>query len=225
MSTNLYDAVRIAIEHRLGEDQRSADILGNIPAYVRRAVNKLQQTNIIEPTQVEYLPSDLQVFLDINGTEQYNYINLPDNFVELHRLYVNGVEPTWYISPITINKKATDNPGVVYYNVGSATIGGSLVRYLALGGLPDDAVITLRYHGSVDNALVESLGEKYWEAIIKQVESYLDLPTTQAAIINEQRAKSEAEELATGWRNQSQIIITTPGKFFGGGRRNGRLVR
>lgn len=225
MSTNLYDAVRIAIEHRLGEDQRSADILGNIPAYVRRAVNKLQQTNIIEPTQVEYTNADFQPFFDVNGNEQYSYISLPDNFVELHRLYVNGVEPTWHISAISIDKHATDNPGVVYYNVGSASIGGSITRYLAMGGLPNDAVITLRYHGSVDNALVESLGEKYWEAIIKQVESYLDLPTTQAAIINEQRAKSEAEELASGWRNQSQLIFRTNGRFFGGGRRNGRLVR
>lgn len=225
MSTNIYDAVRIAIEHRLGEDMRSADILGNIQAHVRRAVYKLQQTNVVEPKQVEYADTDLQTFIDSAGNETYLYLSLPSDYTELHKIYVNGITPTWYVSPQGIVAKAVGDTSIIYYSISSVKIDGTLQKILALANVPSDAVITLQYHTSVTREMIEALDERYWEAIIKQVESYLGLPTTQAAILNEQRAKEEAEELASGWRNQTQIIFRTTSRFFGGGRRNGRLKR
>jgi hypothetical protein len=225
MSTNIYDAVRISIEHRLNEDMRSADILANIPAHVRRAVFKLQQSNIIQPTQVEYTDVDLLTFTDTSGNETYQYISLPEDFTELHKLYVNGVTPEWFVSPQGLLTKARTDVGTVFYSVSTVKIAGVTTRILALANVPTDAVITMQYHALVTEALVETLSERYWEAVIKQVESYLGLPTTQAAILNEQRAKEEAEELASSWRNQTQIIFRTTNRFFGGGRRNGRLIR
>jgi hypothetical protein len=225
MSTNIYDAVRIAIEHRLGEDMRSADILGNIKAHVRRAVFKLQQTNVIPPTQNEYTDADLQTYFNALGEETYSYIELPDDFIELHKLYVNGLVPEWYVSVDGIVAKGISDPTKVFYSTSSVKINGEDKRVLALANVPSGAVITVQYHANVTETLIQSLSERYWEAIIKQVESYLGLPTTQAAILNEQRAKEEAEELASSWRNQTQIIFRTTNRFFGGGRRNGRLIR
>lgn len=223
--TNIFDAVRIAIEHRLGDDMRSNDIMANIPAYVRRAVFKMQQTNVIEPTQIEYTDLDLQEYFDTLGNAIFDFISLPDDYTELHKIFVNDKVPEWYVSTKGIRAKAQQNQGVVYYSINSVLVNGANERILALANVPEGATITLQYHAGVTEESVQNLPERYWEAVIKQVESYLNLPGTQDAIMNERRAKEEVEELASGWRNQTQVIFRSAPRFFGGGRRNGRLVR
>jgi len=199
--TNIYDAVRVAIEHRLGEDMKSTDILANIPAYVRRAVFKMQQTNVIEPTQLEYSDLDLQQYFNSQGEDTYDYISLPEDYIELHKIFVNGTVPEWYVSPQSIRAKAKDNQDTVYYSISSVVVDGGNERILALANVPSGGVITIQYHANVTDDMVKNLPERYWEAVIKQIESYINLPGTQ------------------------KVIFRTPSRFFGGGRRNGRLVR
>jgi hypothetical protein len=223
--TSIYDAVRIAIEHRLAEDMRSTEILGNIPFYVQRAATNLQQKNIIPPVQKEYTNDDLITYTNLAGTELYDYILLDDNFRELSKLFVNEVEPEWYHSLLSLKSAGNANPAKVLYNVGTVDIEGTARRALALANVPSDSVVTINYHKQMDEATVQTLDEKYWEAIIAHVEAQLNLPTTQAAILNDQRAKDQAEELAVSLRNQTQIIFRTRPNFFGNYKAPKRLRR
>lgn len=154
-------------------------VMENVPAYVRRAVVKLQRRGLLPPLTLEYLAGQVQQkAYKPDGSEYYSYILLPKDFreIETWNILESQLDYEWVDNEAYLNKRsAKDN--LPRYTIRELQNELGVDEYrLILSPFPQDNFnVIISYYIDGTDTSIKKIPEAYWEAILQTVETDLGL--------------------------------------------------
>lgn len=186
---------------KLVRSEASENLLQDIPIYVRQAVIDLQRDNLLPPKQIIFNTIDKkEEKRNASGELRYNYFQLPGDFRELHEFEVDG-EHYKSDSGHVYFQYRFERDSVKRYTIVNVDTDPDKIATPQLIFYPvpdDDDEVTLRYYIDGSETSLGSIDDRYYTAILKKVEQYLNLTDSVSA-------QAEINEIASQNMNQKGV--------------------
>lgn len=199
-------------------------VMENVPAYVRRAVVKLQRRGLLPPLTLEFLAGQVrQKAYKPDGTEYYSYILLPKDFREIDRWKVleSELEYEWVDNEAYLIKRFAKD-GQPRYTIRELQneIGADEFRLILAPFPADTNNISISYYIDGTDTSIKKIPETYWEAILQTIETDLGL---KDAMITDGEINDTVYQHKN--RKGKRVRIKTTGTFFGKTRTDSNRFR
>lgn len=201
-------------------------ILSNVEVYIQRAVLRLLKKNMLPPRVWEFTSLDKKQEKRY-GDFTYNFYYLPEDFKELDEFYVIGADAWFWISneneifgDIEDDVDRDDARRIFTIKDINFDTDSKYEKQLIATPFPeDDATVRIKYYVNGKGTDWDWIDETYWEAVISEVESILNLRSPQ-------EADQHLTDAIGSWREQkghnpyNKTNVGLKSSYFGGKRRS-----
>ena len=169
---------RVTADGKLVRDEATDGLLQNISIYVNQAVVDLQRDNLLPPRELTFVAlSRKEEQRKINGDLRYNYLKLETDFRELRELTVNDqhylADDAWVYFATRYERDNT--PRFTIINVDDDVDQEPRPRLILYPFPAEDDEITIKYYPDGSETSLDRISEKYYTAVLRKVETYLNL--------------------------------------------------
>lgn len=232
MDSTVIDYIRSSVELQLmlkGADKNmTATVSNTVPLLVSTSIVRLQRKNVLPPKEYRVTVSEvLDEQRRIDGTLNYNYVRLPDDFRELKSFFVqNNLDVIRYISEAEVLSLQTST-SAKYYSLKTVKHDGNLGEEtrLLLNPVPEPSYeLIINYYQKADKISFQELDKTYWDSLLFDVLVELGLKSSISA-------DSELSDLLAEIKNKNTSSTSTKGystrvpKYFNNNNPRKRRIR
>lgn len=199
-----------AVKNNLELKSVGPQILASVDTLIQRALLRLMKNDILPPRVWEFTCSDYK-----NEKKELEYFILPEDFRAHDEFYVYDDKPYFWtdsVHKLRDNKSSKKLFTVLNENFDQKDKGQ---KWLVASPFPDDdKTVRIKYYSDGSGTNWDWITQEYWEVIITEIESILQLTAPERA--DEERAKAIG-----GWKRQKgssskQTRSRLKSSYFGG---------